>query len=144
MNVYTTYTRPLSVRAQYSRKCPIFSSYCYNSSLVTWTVVCLTAAKFKPRIFSVSGFALSNVANCSQLQRDTRYIDSARTTQKTRVTCQTACSLGRYQHWAWRGPHRKHFFQYPFYCWVRVFRALLRNGSTHHNTYFGTSTTVPL
>jgi hypothetical protein len=65
MNVYTTYTRPLSVRAQYSRKCPIISSYCYSSSLVTWTVICLTAAKFKPLIFSVSGFALSNVANIS-------------------------------------------------------------------------------
>jgi hypothetical protein len=48
--VYTTYTRPLSVQAQYSRSCPIISSSCYNSSLVTWTVVCLTAAKFKPLI----------------------------------------------------------------------------------------------
>jgi hypothetical protein len=60
MNVYTIYTRPLSVQAQYSRKCPIISSSCYNSSLVTWTVVCLTAAKSKPLIFPVSGFALSN------------------------------------------------------------------------------------
>jgi hypothetical protein len=51
MNVYRTYTRPLSVRAQYSRNWPIISSSCYNSSLVTWTVVCLTAAKFKPLIF---------------------------------------------------------------------------------------------
>jgi hypothetical protein len=51
MYVYTTYTRPLSVQAQYSRKCPIISSSCYNSSLVTWTVVSLTAAKFKPLIF---------------------------------------------------------------------------------------------
>jgi hypothetical protein len=31
----------------------IFSSFRYNSSLVTWTVVCLTAAKFKPLTFSV-------------------------------------------------------------------------------------------
>jgi hypothetical protein len=33
--VYTTYTRLLSVQAQYSRSCPIISSSCYNSSLVT-------------------------------------------------------------------------------------------------------------
>jgi hypothetical protein len=48
MHVYRTYTGPLSVQAQYSRSCPIISSSCYNSSLVTWTVVCLTADKFKP------------------------------------------------------------------------------------------------
>jgi hypothetical protein len=63
MYVNTTYTRPLSVQAQYSRSCPIISSSCYNSILFTWTVVCLTAAKFKPLIFPVSLFALSNVAN---------------------------------------------------------------------------------
>jgi hypothetical protein len=32
---------------------------CYNGSFVTWTVVSLTTAKFKPLIFSMSGFALS-------------------------------------------------------------------------------------
>jgi hypothetical protein len=32
------------------------------------------------------------------------------------------------QHWAWRGQLRKHF-----YCCVRIFRALPRNGSTNHN-----------
>jgi hypothetical protein len=42
---------------------PYFGSLCYNGSLDTWTVVCLTAAKFKPLIFSVTGFALSNIAN---------------------------------------------------------------------------------
>jgi hypothetical protein len=31
---------------------------CYNGSLVTWTVISLTASKFKPHIFSVPGFAL--------------------------------------------------------------------------------------
>jgi hypothetical protein len=36
----------------------------------------------------------------------------AQTTQKTRVTCQTASSLIRYQHWAWRGRHRKHSLIY--------------------------------
>jgi hypothetical protein len=35
----------------------------YIDSLDTWTVVHMTAAKFKPFIFSVSGFALPNVAN---------------------------------------------------------------------------------
>jgi hypothetical protein len=51
MYVYTIYTRPLSVQAQYSRKCPIIRSSCYNISLVTWTAVCLTAAKFNLIIF---------------------------------------------------------------------------------------------
>jgi hypothetical protein len=57
------YTGPLSVQAQYSRSCSIISSPWYNSSLVTWTVVCLTAAKFKPLIFPEPLFASSNVAN---------------------------------------------------------------------------------
>jgi hypothetical protein len=39
------------------------SSSHYNGTLVTWTVVSLTAAKFNPITFSVSGFALSNIAN---------------------------------------------------------------------------------
>jgi hypothetical protein len=47
-DVYTMYTRPLSVQAQYSRSCPIINCSCYNGSLLTWTVVCLTATKFKP------------------------------------------------------------------------------------------------
>jgi hypothetical protein len=34
-----------------------------NDNLITWTVIHMTAAKFKPLIFSVSCFALSNVAN---------------------------------------------------------------------------------
>jgi hypothetical protein len=63
MYVYTTYTRTVSSHAQYSRSCPIISRSCYNSSLVTWWVVCLTTAKIKPVIFSFSRFALSNVAN---------------------------------------------------------------------------------
>jgi hypothetical protein len=35
----------------------------HNGSLDTWTVVNTTAAKFKPLVFPVSGFALSNIAN---------------------------------------------------------------------------------
>jgi hypothetical protein len=52
LNAYTIYTRPLSVQAQCSRVCPISSSFHDNGNLVTWTVVCLTAAKFKPHMFS--------------------------------------------------------------------------------------------
>jgi hypothetical protein len=36
---------------------------CYNGKLITWTVLSLTTAKFKPPIFSMSGFALSYTAN---------------------------------------------------------------------------------
>jgi hypothetical protein len=43
------------------------------------------------------------------------YCWTAQTTEKTRVTCQTASSLVRYQHWAWRGLHRK---QSIIYCCV--------------------------
>jgi hypothetical protein len=31
---------------------PISNSFSYNSSLVTWTVICLTAAKFKPLLYN--------------------------------------------------------------------------------------------
>jgi hypothetical protein len=54
------------------------------------------------------------------------YCCLAQTTQKTRVTCQTASSLVRYQHWAWHGLHRKH----NYYCRVLL---LPRNGSIRHN-----------
>jgi hypothetical protein len=42
---------------------PILRILCYNGSLVTWTVVSLTTAKFKPLTFSTSGFTLSYTAN---------------------------------------------------------------------------------
>jgi hypothetical protein len=45
--MYIQCVQGLSVQAQYSRLCHISSSFRYNSSLVSWTVVCLTAAKFK-------------------------------------------------------------------------------------------------
>jgi hypothetical protein len=44
------------------------------------------------------------------LATDSRYIISERTTQKTPVTCEAACSLVRYQHCSGREPHRKHIF----------------------------------
>jgi hypothetical protein len=39
------------------------SSWGHNGSLDTWTVVNMTATKFKPFVFPVSGFAMSNIAN---------------------------------------------------------------------------------
>jgi hypothetical protein len=42
---------------------PVLRILCYNGSLVTWFVVSLTTAKFKPLILSVYGFALSYTAN---------------------------------------------------------------------------------
>jgi hypothetical protein len=42
---------------------PILRILCYNGSLVTWMVVSLTTDKFKPLIFSMSGFTLSYTAN---------------------------------------------------------------------------------
>jgi hypothetical protein len=56
-----SYILDLSVQAQYSRSCPNLR---YNSSLDTWTVVRLTAAKFKPlitvilKLFICCGFRL--------------------------------------------------------------------------------------
>jgi hypothetical protein len=41
---------------------PIMRIFFYNGILVTWTVVSLTIAKFKPLLFSMSGFALSYTA----------------------------------------------------------------------------------
>jgi hypothetical protein len=41
----------------------ILRIFCYNGSLVTWTIASLTAAKFKHLIFSISGFVLSYMAN---------------------------------------------------------------------------------
>jgi hypothetical protein len=46
---------------------PILCIWCYNDCLVTWTVVSLTTAKFKPLIFSMSGFALSYTVNMFSL-----------------------------------------------------------------------------
>jgi hypothetical protein len=57
---YVKYTRPLSAQAQYSRSC---QNLRYNSNLDARTVVRLTAAKFKPLMFSMSDFALPNMAD---------------------------------------------------------------------------------
>jgi hypothetical protein len=42
---------------------PVLRILCYNGSSVTWTVVSLTTAKFKPLIFSMAGFALAYTTN---------------------------------------------------------------------------------
>jgi hypothetical protein len=60
MYIYKIYTRPLSVQAQHSRSCPIINCSRYNGSLLTWTVVCLTAAKFKPLILRILCTAFSS------------------------------------------------------------------------------------
>jgi hypothetical protein len=41
ISLYKYTTVPLSVQAQYSRLCPISSSFRYNNSLFTWTVLCM-------------------------------------------------------------------------------------------------------
>jgi hypothetical protein len=46
---------------------PILHILCYNGSLVTWTIVSLTIAKFKLLIFSMFGFALLCTANMFML-----------------------------------------------------------------------------
>jgi hypothetical protein len=63
--IYSIYK--VSAQAQYSRSCPIICSLRYNSSLDTWTVVRLTAAKLKPLMFSVLGFALPYIKLKSKL-----------------------------------------------------------------------------
>jgi hypothetical protein len=55
--------RPCQSRLGAADHAPNSCSSCYNRCLVTWTVMCLTTTKLKPLIFSVSGFAISNVTN---------------------------------------------------------------------------------
>jgi hypothetical protein len=65
----------------------------------------------------------STLMDCLLCYSGTSYNSSARTPQKTRVTCQTASSLIRCQHWAWRGRYRKRGL---IYCCVfdRVYGAV--------------------
>ena len=60
--IYTLYTQPLPVRAVYRRSW-LNTYHLFEWQLNIWTVVCLTVAKFKPLIFPVLGFALSNIVN---------------------------------------------------------------------------------
>jgi hypothetical protein len=50
IHVCTIYTRTLAVSAWHSRSCSNSCSSCYNGCLVTWTVLCLTAAMLKPLV----------------------------------------------------------------------------------------------
>jgi hypothetical protein len=64
------------------------------------------------------------------------YNTSARTTQKTPSSLiRNACLLARYLTMDICEPHRKLLLRHWFYCCVRVFRTLLRNGSTCHNIF---------
>jgi hypothetical protein len=58
---------------------------CYNGSFVTWMVISLTTANFKPLIFSMSGFALSYTMKLVCLPADSPDIASAWTLQKTQL-----------------------------------------------------------
>jgi hypothetical protein len=60
----TIYKASVSIRFA-KQIIPILCILCYNGGLVTWTVVRLTFTKFKPLIFSMSGFTLSYTANMS-------------------------------------------------------------------------------
>jgi hypothetical protein len=60
---FALYTNPLSLQALAKQIMPVLRILCYNGSLVTSTIVRLTAAKFKPLIFSISRFAFSYIAN---------------------------------------------------------------------------------
>jgi hypothetical protein len=57
--IYKSFISPVFAR----QIMPVLFILCYNGSLVTWTVVSLTASKCKPLTFSVFGFSLSYAAN---------------------------------------------------------------------------------
>jgi hypothetical protein len=61
---FVLYTSPLSVPAFTKQIMPILHILCYDGSLVTWKVTCLTTAKFKPPIFSMSGLPYPTVWSC--------------------------------------------------------------------------------
>jgi hypothetical protein len=58
INVYTIRTGPLSVQAQYSRLCPISSSFHYNSSLVTFERCYIASSQNTENIASNSSSTL--------------------------------------------------------------------------------------
>jgi hypothetical protein len=60
---YIQYIQSLCQSGPSTADYALFGSVRYCGSLDTWTVVCLTAAKIKPLLFSVRGFALSSGAN---------------------------------------------------------------------------------
>jgi hypothetical protein len=63
---------------------------------------------------------------------------SARTPRKTFSVVKNACLLARSLAMDICEPHRKPLLRHWFYCCVRVFRALPRNGSTCRNIFYST------
>jgi hypothetical protein len=114
-NVYAIYTGPLSVQAQYSRFCPISSTFRYSGSLFTSTVACLTAAKFKPLTLYMLGFALSNFANI--------FTASFKVKVTLRLTVCQSVSLGIEPH---LGPMTRYLFLSDSYVLVSVGSPLWR------------------
>jgi hypothetical protein len=55
--------KTLSVQARYSKFMPLIVAHATMAVLDTWTVIHVTATKFKILIFSLSGFALPNIAD---------------------------------------------------------------------------------
>jgi hypothetical protein len=62
INLHVICTGIFLVQNGYGRLCPIKSSSGYNCILLTLTGICLTVSKFNPLIFSVLGFAFSNIS----------------------------------------------------------------------------------
>jgi hypothetical protein len=62
IHVHKLYLKPLSVQAQYSNLWPTNSSSSCHGSLRCWNGRTGDPTKFKPLIFSVWGFVLSNIA----------------------------------------------------------------------------------
>jgi hypothetical protein len=60
---FELHTGPMSVQALQKQIMSVLLILCYNRSIVTWRVISLTAPKFRPLIFSMSGFALSYTVN---------------------------------------------------------------------------------
>jgi hypothetical protein len=99
---------------------------CYNGSLVTWTVVMLTAAKFKPLIFS--GFALSYAANMFICMTSARIHTEGRNPRADRC-------LGKFKM-VRDEPHRKHGFRHVFIEPLASSRPFFRHSVTILRFYF--------
>jgi hypothetical protein len=82
---FALYTSPLSVQVLQSRSCLYYVSYATTAAEVTWTVVSLTAAKFQPLTFPMSGVAhLYEVMHKNPVctSQETHYVS---TTEPTRL-----------------------------------------------------------
>jgi hypothetical protein len=76
-------------------------------------VMKITSSRFtKDTLHSRPRTLNSTLLECLLGYSGISYNSSARTRQKTRVTCQAVSSLVRYQHLVWRGRHRRHSLIY--------------------------------